>query len=246
MENGGFINVYRKIMDEPSYFSERFCRNMAWIDLLLLANHAKGYYSVRGVRIEVLRGQVGWGIDKISQRWKWSRGKVERFLNELETDRQIVRQKSNVTTLITINNYEKYQKYSNANGQQTVKQTDINKKKDTKRKELIRKEESKKSKTELTNRTETDPDKNTKWKVWDQMCQDGWIDKILSSSYAKGCQRSIIISKLKEFIEIQHTTDKLDRNIPDLKQHFVNWFKKEIIRDKQVTYIMPVNNNDTN
>ena len=133
----GWIKLYRKIEDNPLYFSEPFTRIMAWIDLLILANHKGSFFYCRGIRVDVKSGQVGRGIETLADRWKWSRGKVERFLNHLEKDNQIVRQKNNVTTLISIVNWCEYQEGDKANsntngkasskadGQQTVKQTDI-------------------------------------------------------------------------------------------------------------------------
>ncbi len=132
----GWIKLHRKIEDNPLYFSEPFTRIMAWIDLLVLANHTGNFYYCRGIRVDIKSGQVGRGIETLATRWKWSRGKVERFLNHLEKDNQIVRQKTNVTTLISILNYHEYQQGDKANGntngkasskadgQQIVKQTD--------------------------------------------------------------------------------------------------------------------------
>lgn len=135
----GWVKIHRKIMESNGYFSEPFCRNMAWVDLIILANHDDNFFRARGIRIDVKRGQVGYGLEELSKRWKWSRGKAERFLRELENTNTVVRQKSNITTLITIVNYDEYQSgdkanskaddkaSSKANGQQTVKQTDTNK-----------------------------------------------------------------------------------------------------------------------
>jgi len=124
----GWIKLHRKIEDNPLYFSEPFTRIMAWIDLLVLANHTGNFFYCRGIRIDIKSGEVGRGIETLATRWKWSRGKVERFLKQLEKDNQIVRQKNNVTTLISIVNYYEYQQGDNtdskANGQQIVKQTD--------------------------------------------------------------------------------------------------------------------------
>jgi len=122
-------------MDRAGYFGEEFCRNAAWFDLLLLANHAQNHYFIRNIKVTVNPGQVGYGLDELSRRWRWSRGKVERFLSMLEDEQRIVRQKTNVTTLITIILPETFSESSNAddkanskaNGQQTVKQTDVNK-----------------------------------------------------------------------------------------------------------------------
>lgn len=114
MANSGWIKIHRKILDTKGYHQESFCRNMAWIDLILLANHEPNFFRFRGIRVDVKRGQTGVSIDTFCLRWKWSRGKVERFLKELEKDERIVRQKTNVTTLISILNYNQYQENSKA------------------------------------------------------------------------------------------------------------------------------------
>lgn len=118
------------------YFSEPFTRIGAWIDMLLIANHKEGYFFVRGNKVTVSRGQIGMSQESFAKRWKWSRGKVSRFILSLETDGQIVQQKNNVTTLISICNYNEYQtdgttdnaSSSTTDGRQTVLQTDTNNK----------------------------------------------------------------------------------------------------------------------
>ena len=128
----GFIKVYRKITDNPLWFGESFSRGQAWIDLILLANHKENQFRVRGALVTVRRGQIGWSEVQLANRWKWSRGKVRRFLHELEVAHQIVQQKNNITSLITINNYDIYQSCSTPNNttngqqieQQVVQQTD--------------------------------------------------------------------------------------------------------------------------
>lgn len=105
----GWIKLHRKLMDNPLYFSEPFTRSMAWVDMLLIANHTDNFFFKRGIRVDIETGQIGYDLDTLSKRWKWSRGKAERFLQMLEKDGQIVRQKTNVTTLISIVNYKEYQ-----------------------------------------------------------------------------------------------------------------------------------------
>lgn len=112
----GWIKLHRKIHESARYFSEPFCRNMAWVDLLLLANHDDNFFRCHGIRVDVKRGQCGQSMPNLAKRWKWSKGKVKRFLDELVGDSQIVLQKTNVTTLITILNYESYQGDDTANG----------------------------------------------------------------------------------------------------------------------------------
>lgn len=110
----GWIKLHRKLMDNPLYFSEPFTRSMAWVDMLLIANHTDNFFFKRGIRVDIETGQIGYDLDTLSKRWKWSRGKAERFLQMLEKDGQIVRQKTNVTTLISIVNYKEYQQDSKA------------------------------------------------------------------------------------------------------------------------------------
>jgi hypothetical protein len=110
----GWIKLHRKITENPLYFSEPFNRSMAWIDMILIANHSDNYFFKRGIRVEVKTGQIGYDLDTLGKRWQWSRGKVERFMQMLENDKQIVRQKTNVTTLISIVNYKEYQQDNKA------------------------------------------------------------------------------------------------------------------------------------
>lgn len=124
----GWVSIHRKIFETAGYFSEPFCRNMAWIDLILLANYKPGIIRKRGIQISLKRGDIGLGQETLAERWKWSRGKVIRFLTELEKDEKIIQQKNNILGCISIVNYEQYQQDgttdSTTDGQQTVQQTD--------------------------------------------------------------------------------------------------------------------------
>jgi DNA replication protein DnaD len=82
----------------------------AWIDLLLLANHKERKIMIRGNLVTVKRGQVGWSVRALSKRWKWSQGKVKRFIKYLVDEGQVTEHLAqNVTTLLSVVNYEKYQ-----------------------------------------------------------------------------------------------------------------------------------------
>lgn len=106
---GGWASIQRKLIKSDLWLSEVFTRGQAWVDLIMLASHKSSYVRIRGVRIDVERGQFATAERFLCERWKWSRGKVRRFLNELESDKQIVQQKNNASTVVTITNYDKYQ-----------------------------------------------------------------------------------------------------------------------------------------
>jgi hypothetical protein len=106
----GWIKLYRKLIDSNLWLAEPFTRGQAWVDMIALANHDDGYIRVRGIRIDIRRGQLAWSELSLAARWKWSRNKVRKWLEELEKkEQQIEQQKNRVTTLISIVNYESYQ-----------------------------------------------------------------------------------------------------------------------------------------
>lgn len=134
----GWLCLHRKLQQSTVWNLEPFSRGQAWVDLLLSANYQQGTLLFRGISVQIQRGQVGLSEETLALKWKWSRGKVRRFLIWLENEGQIVQQKTNVCSLLTIVNYESYQTGSTANGtadgtangQQTVQQTDTTNKKE--------------------------------------------------------------------------------------------------------------------
>lgn len=112
----GWFSVDRSLLNAEIWLGEPFTRGQAWIDLIGLARFEAGPVRLKGTLLEVARGQVARSEGNLADRWAWSRGKVRRFLNELETEQRIVQQKTNVTTLITLVNYDQYQHGSTANG----------------------------------------------------------------------------------------------------------------------------------
>lgn len=105
----GWIKLYRQLANNPLWTSEPFTKGQAWVDLLILANHKDNFFYKRGNKVIVKRGQVGYSTRGLADRWKWSRGKVDRFLDDLTDELQIEPQKSNVTTIISILNYASFQ-----------------------------------------------------------------------------------------------------------------------------------------
>ncbi|MDE2106835.1 MAG: hypothetical protein KGL39_56995 [Patescibacteria group bacterium] len=130
----GYFSIERDLLSHEMWLRDPFSRGQAWVDLIGLANHKAGYIRLGGLRVDILRGQCGWSEVRLAQRWKWSRGKVRRFLDELEMDQMITTKTAIRTTIITICNYDKYQNHSTPNdtpndtpnGQVTVHQTDTN------------------------------------------------------------------------------------------------------------------------
>lgn len=105
----GWIKIHRDLYNHPIWIQEQFTRGQAWVDLILLAKFESGYVRKRGARITLFRGQLAWSQAELAIRWDWSRNKLRRFLKELEEDGMITVKRTNVSSTITIVNYEKWQ-----------------------------------------------------------------------------------------------------------------------------------------
>ncbi len=128
----GYIKLYRSSTENEMYFLEPFTKWQAWQDMILLANYKNWVIQVRWNIIPIKRGDLWYSESTLATRWKWSRNKVRRFLNYLETMQQIEQHKSKVKSTITIINYNKYQSNDTTDDTterpQTIQQTDTNKK----------------------------------------------------------------------------------------------------------------------
>ena len=109
----GWVKLHRQLASSELWLSEPFTKGQAWADMLMLASFNEGAIWVRGIRVPLGPGQIGWSEVKLSERWKWSRNKVRRYFDYLESKQQIFRQTRQqqgvVTTVITVTNWDLYQ-----------------------------------------------------------------------------------------------------------------------------------------
>jgi len=117
----GYIALHRKIIENELYFSERFTKLQAWIDLLLLATHKKNTLFIRGVEIILKPGELCYSIVSLSKRWRWNQRTVKKFLNSLEKREMIHCRFTNVTTIISIKKWSEYQVFKNETVKKNIK-----------------------------------------------------------------------------------------------------------------------------
>ena len=132
---GRWIKLHCQLAHHDLWLMEPFTRGQAWVDLLMLAQTKPGWIMVRGISIDLERGQVGYSELTLSERWKWSRGKVRRYIDELRKRKMATTKQDNKTTIITILNFDSYQAKPTADGtaNETPSSTTDGQQTDTKR-----------------------------------------------------------------------------------------------------------------
>lgn len=117
MENVGYIKLHRKILDNPIV-----CKDSeylaVWIYLLVNATHKEIQVVFKGQKIILQPGQLITGRKSIAEKLKISESKVQRILKSFKIEHQIEQQTSNKNSLISILNWEEYQKNEQQNERQ--------------------------------------------------------------------------------------------------------------------------------
>ena len=109
MSKGTYIYLDRGVLDHWTYKDKPFNKSMAWIDLLLIADHTTHTAIWRGKPTEFKRGDVNLSIAELAKRWGWSRDRARRFISVLERDNMVRVNCTPNRTVITLINYGDYQ-----------------------------------------------------------------------------------------------------------------------------------------
>lgn len=120
----GWIKLHRQIIENEFYFSEKFTKVQAWIDLLLLATHKERTVCIRGIEIILKPGQLCYSQKSLAARWNWNVKTVERYLNSLKKREMVDTKKTNITTIISIKKWFLYQTDGEQNTYQKGEQKD--------------------------------------------------------------------------------------------------------------------------
>lgn len=112
----GWIKLDRKLLENEIWNVKPFSWGQAWVDLLLLANHADHVAIVRASIVNCKRGEVNRSQRQLAERWGWSTKKVRNFLRTLEGRGMVHTKVTTKETVITIEKYDVFQKAGNAKG----------------------------------------------------------------------------------------------------------------------------------
>ena len=123
MSERGVFAVDRGVFDHDCFADEPFTEREAWMWLI-----SSAAWKAKTVRIgkfvaDLKRGQAAFSVRFLADKWQWSKSRVDRFLGRLENRDMIGTQSGTGITVITIINYNQYQRVSipdrDSNGTQT-------------------------------------------------------------------------------------------------------------------------------
>lgn len=105
----GWIKLHRKILDCFIWQDKPYDKARAWIDLLLLAMHSDKKMLIDDEIVIIRRGEFMTSIVKLADRWGWSRNKVIRYIDMLESEHMLNTKRTPKGTLVSIIKYDVYQ-----------------------------------------------------------------------------------------------------------------------------------------
>ncbi|QNS40154.1 hypothetical protein H0S70_07000 [Chryseobacterium manosquense] len=111
MAEKGFIKLGRGFFDNPFWKENReYSKAEAWIDLIQSARFESTPEKVftKMNFITINRGELRASQRFLAQRWGWSVGKVNRFINVLEMERMVERRVEHQETIVKLCNYGLY------------------------------------------------------------------------------------------------------------------------------------------
>lgn len=112
----GWIKLHRSLLDHFLFDFKEPDKALAWIDLLMSASFDDSKIKIKGRVLEVKRGQFCASQVTLQKRWGMSQNKVKRFLLMLQNEGMIKLETNELTSIITICNYESYQTDERAGG----------------------------------------------------------------------------------------------------------------------------------
>lgn len=104
MKKEGFIPISRRLFNNFLWKEEReFSRAEAWLDLIQLARFEANSIKeiINGRVIEYGRGERPLALRFLADRWKWSKNRVDKFLDLLVSERMITKKTTFGTALET-------------------------------------------------------------------------------------------------------------------------------------------------
>lgn len=118
----GTVNIARDLWKDTTFRDAKMSQREAWIWLIAEASWKERARRIGSYEVVLRRGQAAASTRFLAEAWKWSEPGVRRYLGMLEKRRMITRTTDAGVTVITIQNYDKYQSQPRANGSEATQE----------------------------------------------------------------------------------------------------------------------------
>jgi hypothetical protein len=128
MEFEGYVPVNRKFFSHVFWREKRtFSKSEAWLDLIASArfDESQATELIGGKLVSWSRGQLPASLRYLSERWSWSKNKVSDFLDLLEKQAMITRYGNAGQTIVSLINYETFNKKGQRKGHKKGQSSDL-------------------------------------------------------------------------------------------------------------------------
>ena len=114
MDDDPYFIIKRKVVTDKLYYLEPFTKWQAFFDMIRMANWDDGSFESGLDQINLSRGEFIHTEEHLAEVWKWSRGKVRRFIKWLEKDDRLTVRKTVLVSgqtrnIVKLVNYPKHQ-----------------------------------------------------------------------------------------------------------------------------------------
>jgi hypothetical protein len=110
MSERGVFALDRGWFNHPAFADEPFTEREAWAWLIAEAAWKPRRRRIGSRVIELDRGQLAGSVRFLAERWKWSKSRVDRFLNRLKNETMIGTDSGTGILLVSVCNFDKYQR----------------------------------------------------------------------------------------------------------------------------------------
>jgi|SRR5699024_7874700 len=119
-----WFSIHRSIKKHWLFQEERtYSRFEAWFFILMETNHSEVKQPIGNQIVTIERGQFFTSKLKLSEKFNWSRKKLDAFLRMLERDNMVHIKSTTKYTVITVVNYDFYQSDEGRKAQQKIQQS---------------------------------------------------------------------------------------------------------------------------
>lgn len=108
------VVIPRSLFQDKSFNQGKVNDLFAFIDLIQMATLEEKIVTIKGIPVKLERGEIATSTRILAERWGWSVNATTNALLRYEKHGRVIRRKSNLTSIISITNFDQFVVYPNA------------------------------------------------------------------------------------------------------------------------------------